>query len=118
MDLSMPEVDGLDATPEVIAAHPGARVIAFSAHLDRALFERAFAAGAVGYVLKDMAHEELAAAIRAVAAGRTYISPRIARVLGVSGDARASDDTIATGTYTAPGTNRPQITREPGGPHP
>ena len=88
MDLSMPEVDGLDATREVIAAHPAARVIAFSAHLHRALFDRAFDAGAAGYVLKDLAHEELTTAIRAVAAGQTYISPRVARELGVSGDAQ------------------------------
>src|SRR5687768_12279917 len=46
MDLSMPEVDGLAATRDAIAAQPGVRVIAFSAHLDRALFDRAFDAGA------------------------------------------------------------------------
>jgi DNA-binding NarL/FixJ family response regulator len=86
MDLSMPEVDGITATREAVAAHPGARVIAFSAHLDRALFDRAFDVGAIGYVLKDLAHEELAAAIRTVAAGKRYVSPRVARELGVPGE--------------------------------
>jgi two-component system response regulator DegU len=85
MDLSMPEVDGLAATRDAIAAHPAVRVIAFSAHLDRTLFEQAFAAGAVGYVLKDLAHEELTTAIREVAGGRRYVSPRVARELGVPG---------------------------------
>jgi DNA-binding NarL/FixJ family response regulator len=82
MDLSMPDVDGVDATREVVAACPAARVIAFSAHLDRKLLDDVFAAGAAGYVLKDIAHEELVAAIRAVAAGEVYVSPRVTRELG------------------------------------
>jgi two-component system response regulator NreC len=82
MDLSMPDVNGIDATRQVLAACPGVRVIAFSAHLDRKLLDDAFAAGAAGYVLKDMAHEELVEAIRAVATGKVYVSPRVKRELG------------------------------------
>ena len=88
MDLGMPELDGVAATREVLAAHPTPRVIAFSAHLDRGLYDRATRAGAAGYVLKDFAHEELAAAIRAVAAGQKYLSPRVARELGLPDTAR------------------------------
>jgi DNA-binding NarL/FixJ family response regulator len=82
MDLSMPDLNGIDATRQVRADAPEAKVIALSAHLDRRLLKRAWDAGAAGYVLKDTAHDELIPAIRAVAAGERYVSPRVAREHG------------------------------------
>ena len=76
MDLRMPGVDGIEATRQVIAA--GARVVVASAHSDARTVREAFSAGVAGYILKDRAVEELATAVRTVAAGGTYLSPHIA----------------------------------------
>jgi DNA-binding NarL/FixJ family response regulator len=76
MDLRMPGVDGIEATREVIAT--GARVVVASAHVDAHTVREALDAGAAGYILKDRAVEELATAVRTVAAGGVYLSPHIA----------------------------------------
>lgn len=76
MDLRMPGVDGIAATREVIAT--GARVVVASAHADACTVREALDAGAAGYILKDRAVEELATAVRTVAAGGVYLSPHIA----------------------------------------
>lgn len=81
-DLSMPDLNGVEATRQVRSQNPGAKVIALSAHLDKQLLQQIRDAGAAGYVLKDMAYEELVPAVRAVAAGERYISPRVAKELG------------------------------------
>ena len=75
MDLRMPGVDGIEATRQVVAA--GARVVVASAHADARTVREALAAGAAGYILKDRAVEELAAAVRTVASGGVYVSPHI-----------------------------------------
>lgn len=75
MDLSMPEVDGVEATQRVIAAHPNARVLALTAFIDHHLVTAAMAAGAAGYLLKSVGGDELAAAIRTVASGSSILSP-------------------------------------------
>jgi two-component system response regulator NreC len=82
MDLSMPDLNGIDATRLIRAETPDARVVTLSAHLDRTLLDLVWAAGAAGYVLKDAAHDELVPAIRAVARGERYVSPVVARELG------------------------------------
>ena len=78
MDLTMPVLNGIDATRQIMAAVPGARVIALSIHSDRRFVSQMFKAGAKGYLLKDCASEELILAIRTVADGKTYLSPGIA----------------------------------------
>ncbi len=82
MDLSMPDLNGVEATRQVRSLAPAARVIVLSAHLDRQLLQHVWDAGAAGYVLKDVAHEELVTAIRIVEAGERYGSPRVAREIG------------------------------------
>src|SRR5688500_17638430 len=69
MDLSMPDLNGVEATRQIRSQTSAARVIALSAHLDRHLLDQVWDAGAAGYVLKDMAYDELVPAVRAVAAG-------------------------------------------------
>lgn len=81
MDLTMPEMNGIDATRHIVAECPNVRVLALSMHSDRRYIEEALAAGASGFLLKDCAFEELAGAIHEVAADRFYLSPRIAGVV-------------------------------------
>lgn len=78
MDLSMPGLNGIDATRRVIAAMPHVRVLCLSMHTDIAMVTQALRAGAAGYVVKDCSAIELTDALRAVACNRTYLSPCIA----------------------------------------
>ena len=77
MDFAMPDLNGVEATRRIMAEVPGVKVIALSMHADKRYVRHMFAAGARGYVLKGSAFEEVAAAIKTVAAGRIYISPKI-----------------------------------------
>lgn len=77
-DISMPLLNGLDAIRQCKSAHLRTRFIFLTANLEVGLATEAFRLGAAGYVLKVAAGEELVTAIREVAAGRTYITPRIA----------------------------------------
>jgi DNA-binding NarL/FixJ family response regulator len=90
MDISMPELNGVDATRRLAAEVPGSKVIALSMHADRRYVLAMFAAGAAGYLLKNSASEELLLALRAVAEGHRYVSPGIAGVLLDSLDASAT----------------------------
>jgi DNA-binding NarL/FixJ family response regulator len=78
MDVSMPDLNGIEATRQIKAAAPRTRVIALSAHSDRRFVARMLEAGATGYLLKDCAFDELARAIRHVARDLVYLSPAIA----------------------------------------
>lgn len=87
MDVSMPGVGGAEATERIRAGSPGVRVVALTAHEDRGYLTRLLAAGATGYVLKRAAAADLVRAIRAVAAGDTYLDPAVAGqvVAGLAG---------------------------------
>ena len=77
MDVSMPDLNGIDATKQIISRQSGTRVIALSMHSDRQFVAEMFRAGASGYLLKDAAFEQLASAIRTVARDQTFIAPDI-----------------------------------------
>jgi DNA-binding NarL/FixJ family response regulator len=77
LDIAMPDLNGIEATRRIMTEAPGVKVIALSMHADKRFVRHMFAAGAAGYVLKGSAFEEVAAAIKTVAAGRIYISPKI-----------------------------------------
>ena len=79
MDVGMPQLNGIDATKELVEAMPGMKVLALSMHSNKWFTARMFAAGAVGYVQKDCAFGELVHAIRTVMGGQTYISPGLNR---------------------------------------
>lgn len=81
MDVVMPDLNGIEATRQVLAQTPAAKVLALSMHSDRRFVAGMLSAGAMGYVLKNCAFEELADAIRSVAADRTYLSPGIAGIV-------------------------------------
>ncbi len=80
-DLSMPEVDGIEATRQIIAANPGTRVVILTAFSERDRILGALDAGAVGYLLKDAAPEEVFAAVRSAARGEAPLAPKAAREL-------------------------------------
>jgi NarL family two-component system response regulator LiaR len=81
-DLLIPGgIDGIETTRRIVERDTGARVIALTASMDEARMMGVLRAGAAGYVRKDAEPETLLAAVRAVAAGRTYIDPAVSRSL-------------------------------------
>jgi two-component system response regulator NreC len=81
MDISMPKLNGIEATRQIMAALPETKIIALSMHSDKRFLVEMFQAGASGYLLKDCAAEELEQAIKTVADRQFYLSPEIAGVL-------------------------------------
>ena len=78
MDLSMPQVDGVEATRRINAELPGVRVLVLSMHDDPARTRAAIGAGASGYLTKGTSFAQLLFAIRSIAAGETFLSPELA----------------------------------------
>ncbi|MBV8033186.1 MAG: response regulator transcription factor [Betaproteobacteria bacterium] len=81
MDLSMPELNGADATRAIVEHDPRCRVIVLSMYSEREYVRRALKAGAVGYVVKRSAAKEVVEAIRAAHGGRRFLSPRVADLM-------------------------------------
>ena len=77
IDVTMPDLDGIEATRKICAGSPAVRVIALSMHADQRFVREMVRAGASGYLLKDDAFEELAVAIRTVMDGGRYFSKRL-----------------------------------------
>jgi len=77
-DISMPELNGIEAFEEIKKDDPGVKMVFLTMHHSVAYARRALDAGAQGYVLKHSASEELILAVRAAAAGKTYVTPAIA----------------------------------------
>ena len=92
MDVVMPELNGLDATARIVAAHPSIRVILVTMNASEEYVRQGLRAGASGYLLKESTPEELAQAIRAVSAGGTYLNSSVAHhvVAGLQGGGGAS----------------------------
>jgi len=81
MDIGMPDLNGIEATRQIMATKRNIKVIGLSMHADRRYVSQMLKAGASGYLHKDDAFEELANAIRTVMKGKTYLSPPIAKTL-------------------------------------
>lgn len=81
MDLSMPNLDGVEATRRISAEHPSSRVLVLTSFSDRTRIMDALSAGADGYLLKHSDPEEIAAAIRSVHTGDAPLDPKAARAL-------------------------------------
>lgn len=81
MDITMPEMDGLEATRALKQAWPEVLVLVLTVHDDKMYFMEMLAAGAAGYLTKQAASDELVQAIRTVAAGNIYLQPALARWL-------------------------------------
>lgn len=81
MDISMPELDGVEACRRIRQQVPGVRVLFLTMHEAEEYFFRALRAGAAGYVIKRTAAADLLAAVRAVAHGESFLSPSVAHAL-------------------------------------
>jgi DNA-binding NarL/FixJ family response regulator len=81
MDIGMPDLNGIEATRQVVKMSPTTRVIGLSMYSAKKFILEMFKAGASGYLLKDCEFDELITAIRSVASGKNYISPSISGVL-------------------------------------
>ena len=81
MDLSMPELNGIEATRQILSGAPEVKVIALSMHSDSLFVLNMIKSGASGYLLKDCALEELVKAIRAVVDDKTYLSPGVSDIV-------------------------------------
>jgi DNA-binding NarL/FixJ family response regulator len=101
MDVTMPDLNGIDATRIITSGSNNTKVIALSMYSDKQFVQGMIQAGASGYLLKDCAFEELVAAIQAVIQGDTYLSPGIAGIvvqdyLNKLTTDRSSADTVLT----------------------
>ena len=92
MDVTMPGVDGIDATKQLVAADASMRVMMLTMHIDRDVIDRALKAGAVGYLTKDSSISEVVEAIRLAANGDRPMSPQLA--VAMLQEARKAPDSI------------------------
>lgn len=79
IDISMPVMDGIEATRQILEICPHTRIVTLSMYHTGEYVQRALRAGAVGYVLKDAAGNELVEAVRSLHAGKRYLSPQVAK---------------------------------------
>lgn len=81
MDVGMPDLNGIDATQQILRDNPKVKVLALSMHSGKKFVMAMLKAGASGYLLKDCALEELTSALETIIAGKTYLSPSITDVV-------------------------------------
>ena len=92
VDLSMPGLNGMTTTTRIVRGFPETRVLVLSMHADDEYARQALRAGATGYLLKAARREELEQAIRTVAKGETYLSPKVAEAAAPPVPSRAGPD--------------------------
>lgn len=101
LDLSMPVASGVDAATRIRRDCPDVRIVALTMHEERGYVARLLKVGAVGYVLKRTASSELVRAIRAVAAGGSYIDPSLAGTLLTGKSSRVAEEQGQVADITA-----------------
>lgn len=94
MDLRMPRCDGVEATRQIVGAHPSTRVVVLTTYADDESVFGALEAGAMGYLTKDSGAEEIQRAIRTVYSGEALLDPSVQRRL--IGQIRATDTRAST----------------------
>jgi DNA-binding NarL/FixJ family response regulator len=93
MDIALPELNGIEATRQIVKRGEGARVLILTMHADDVCVRQSLKAGARGYLLKDSEDLDLLKAVKAIARGGSFFSPTISKVLleGYLGDAAGQD---------------------------
>jgi DNA-binding NarL/FixJ family response regulator len=81
MDIAMPNMNGIEATRRILAAHPRTAVVVLSMHQDESYVLGSLKAGARGYLLKDSLRSEIVEAVRTVSQGRSFLTRRISRMM-------------------------------------
>ncbi len=81
LDITMPLLNGVEATRQIVKGSPSTRVLVLTMHADEAYVNQILQAGATGYLLKDSADVDLIQAVSAVSKGKSFFSPAIARVM-------------------------------------
>jgi DNA-binding NarL/FixJ family response regulator len=81
MDISMPGLNGIEATKEIVSKNPDIKILALSAYCNRRFVKDMLKAGASGYALKDTMADELIYAIKSVHAGRRYLSEKVTKLI-------------------------------------
>ncbi len=81
MDISMPDLNGIEATRQIISKFPGVKIVALSMNTDKRYVKGMLKAGASGYLTKGCSFEELVNTLRLVAAGEKYLSPEISDIV-------------------------------------
>jgi DNA-binding NarL/FixJ family response regulator len=96
MDLAMPEMDGVEATTQVLTRSPESHVVAFTSFSDRERILEALDAGAIGYLLKDAEPAEVHSAILAAARGESPLTPKVARAVVAARTERTPSPSLLT----------------------
>lgn len=81
MDISLPDISGIDVTRKLIEGNPAVKVLAVSTHINRNFVERMLDAGAIGYINKAAGRNELLEGVRAAASGKSYLSQNVVAML-------------------------------------
>lgn len=81
MDIGMPDLNGIEATHQILAHAPQTKILALSMHADKRFITAMLKAGASGYLLKSCAARELTRALKTICQGQTYLSPALATLL-------------------------------------
>ena len=81
MDIAMPGINGVDATREILSKAPEIKVLALSTYSEKQFIFAMLKAGALGYLVKDCAFEELVSAVRSVAENKIYIAPKVLNIV-------------------------------------
>jgi len=95
LDIGMPQLNGIDATRQIVRKVPTVRVLILSMHSDETYVTRALNAGATGYILKDSAGKDLLRAVASVAEGRSFFSPAVSKLMLDDFVRRASKTEVA-----------------------
>ena len=90
LDLSMPDLDGIQVTRQIRSSQPDVRVLILTVHEDETLAREALRAGAAGYIIKQAAEAELISAIHTVQIGDVYVPPKMLRALLVEPQSAAA----------------------------
>lgn len=98
MDIAMPDLNGIEAARIIHLKSPATRIVMLSMHVSAEYVYRAFEAGACGYLLKEMAVDEVITAVRTVHAGKQYLSPALAKTVPdpCASHARGPVDSLST----------------------
>lgn len=100
MDVSMPNIGGIEATRQLLQREPGMRVLILTVHEEESLLKEVIRAGAAGYIVKRAAQEDLIHAIRVVARGDLYVHPSMTRMLFNEPSKTATDSGTTVETLT------------------